>query len=73
MPQQETIFSYYLPGSLQIVSDRVCSKSYIAVLPEDEQKEVRNAVVESLVEAGADGTYVLIMKMPWNLVHITFH
>ena len=40
-PHEETVFTYYLPGNLQIVADRVCSKSYIAVLDKEEQKKVR--------------------------------
>lgn len=39
-PQEETVFSYKLLGTEQIVVDRACSKSYIAILPTDQKKQV---------------------------------
>ena len=40
-PQEENVWDYVLHGTRDIVVDRACSKSYIAVLsPEDRQKVI---------------------------------
>ena len=39
-PQEENVRNYILPGSRDIVVDRACSKSYIAVLPPDERQKL---------------------------------
>ena len=39
-PHEETQWSYHLVGSEDIVVNRACSKSYVAVLPEDEKNKV---------------------------------
>ena len=41
---EETTWAYNLLGSEKIVVDRACSKSYIAVLPDDEKEAVKNDV-----------------------------
>ncbi|KAI0690572.1 S-adenosyl-L-methionine-dependent methyltransferase [Cytidiella melzeri] len=49
--QEEKVFSYKLLGSEKIAVDRACSKSYIAVLPEDEKKNVVEDV-KAIVQRG---------------------
>lgn len=39
-PPEENVFEYKLLGTEKIAMDRACSKSYIAVLPEDEKTRV---------------------------------
>lgn len=44
VPPEETVWEYTLEGTRDIVVDRVCSKSYIAVLPPDAKEKVRKEV-----------------------------
>lgn len=39
-PPEEATWSYNLLGSESIVVDRACSKSYIAILPDDQKSQV---------------------------------
>lgn len=39
-PQKEDTWAYTLPGTLEIVTERALSKSYIAILGEKEREEV---------------------------------
>lgn len=39
-PQEEEVWSYHLLGTQEIVIDRACSKSYVAVLPDDQKTQV---------------------------------
>ncbi|KAI0054120.1 S-adenosyl-L-methionine-dependent methyltransferase [Auriscalpium vulgare] len=50
-PPEETSWAYSLPGSLDIVTDRALSKSYIAVLPADDKVKVK-ADIEAIVKKG---------------------
>ncbi|KAF9013859.1 S-adenosyl-L-methionine-dependent methyltransferase [Cyathus striatus] len=43
-PPKEQIWEYQLEGNKSIVVDRACSKSYIAILPEDEREQVKQDV-----------------------------
>ena len=47
-PHNETVFSYTIPATADIVADRVCSKSYIAVESKESQAEVRAGVKDIL-------------------------
>lgn len=49
----EKDWSYTLPGTIDIVLDRASSKSYVAILPEDEKTKVREDV-RTIVERGED-------------------
>ena len=49
--QEETTWAYTLLGTEKIVVDRACSKSYIAVLP-DEQREQAVKDVQDIVRKG---------------------
>ncbi|PSR74107.1 hypothetical protein PHLCEN_2v10063 [Hermanssonia centrifuga] len=55
-PQEETTWAYPLLGTKEIVVDRACSKSYIAVLPADEKQSVI-ADVKAIVEKGDSLVY----------------
>lgn len=50
-PQEEKLFSYKLLGTEDIVVNRACSKSYIAILPEDEKTKVVEDV-KGIVQRG---------------------
>jgi len=54
---EERVWSYILPGTLQVVMDRACSKSYIAVLPEDEKVKVKEDV-KNIVLKGEDKVWM---------------
>ena len=45
-PAEENVWSYVLPGTRDIVIDRACSKSYIAIL----EPEARQKVIDDLDE-----------------------
>lgn len=45
------MFTWDVPATAQLVADRACSKSYIAVQPEEEKEKVRKCVRE-VVEKG---------------------
>ena len=51
--QEEKVYSYKLLGSEKIVVDRACSKSYIAILPEDEKAKVVDDV-KGILKKGDD-------------------
>ncbi len=48
---------FSLPSTLATVEDRVCSKSYIAVLSEDDKGKVRNRI-QKIVSKGDDLTWI---------------
>jgi hypothetical protein len=54
---EEQVWSYILPGTLQIAIDRSCSKSYIAILPEDEKAKVQEDV-KNIVMRGEDRVWM---------------
>lgn len=56
-PPVERIWPYSLPSTIDIVIDRATTKSYIAVLPEDEKAKVK-ADVKAIVEKGEDKVWV---------------
>ncbi|KAA1471123.1 S-adenosyl-L-methionine-dependent methyltransferase [Dentipellis sp. KUC8613] len=75
-PPVEKIWKYHLPGTLDIVTSRAFSKSYVAVQPEDVKAEIKKDI-QTIVERGdgkkwideANGvfeypyrTYVIIMN-----------
>lgn len=47
-PNDEKEFAYILPATADIVADRVCSKSYIAIESEETQAQVRGWVKDIL-------------------------
>jgi hypothetical protein len=56
-PPKESEWSYKLPGTLDIVTNRAQSKSYITVLPEAEKASVA-ADIKDIVERGNDRVWV---------------
>lgn len=48
--EEELLWAYTLPGSVQIVTDRACSKSYIATLPVAEREKVVATIAKILAE-----------------------
>jgi len=56
-PPQEKAWSYSLPATLDIVVNRACSKSYIAILPEDEKANVKDDI-KTIVEKGDDKVWL---------------
>lgn len=57
LPPEEKDWSYTLTTDIDRVVDRVCSKSYIAVLPEEEKQHVISSVKE-IVERGDDKKWI---------------
>ena len=43
-PPQEKIWAYHLEETKDSAVDRACSKSYIAVLPEDKKREIQDEI-----------------------------
>ncbi|TFY66665.1 hypothetical protein EVG20_g4421, partial [Dentipellis fragilis] len=75
-PPVEKVWEYHLPGTLEIVTNRAFSKSYVAIQPEGVKAEIRKDI-QAIVERGdgkkwideANGsfeypykTYVVIMN-----------
>jgi hypothetical protein len=56
-PPHEETWSYVLDGSLQIVTDRACSKSYIAVLPDEEKASVVSDI-KNVIENATDKKWI---------------
>jgi hypothetical protein len=56
-PPKENEWSYNLPGTLDIVTNRAHSKSYIAVLTENEKASV-TADLKDIVENGDDKVWI---------------
>ena len=56
-PPKETKWSYKLPATLDVVTNRAHSKSYIAVLPPDEKAAVA-ANLKEIVERGDDKVWI---------------
>jgi len=54
---EESVWSYHLPGSLDIVTNRVFSKSYIAV-QSDEEKEKVKAHVNAIIDKGEGKVWI---------------
>ncbi|KAF7778688.1 hypothetical protein Agabi119p4_3033 [Agaricus bisporus var. burnettii] len=54
---EEFVWSYSLIGTEDIVVDRACSKSYIAILPPDEKEEVCRKL-RGIVKAGEDKEWI---------------
>jgi hypothetical protein len=56
-PPDETIWTVVFPATTQIAVDRACSKSYIALLEEDDKAKVKQDVQE-IVERGDDKNWI---------------
>ena len=56
-PADEKVFSWSVPATRDVVADRVCSKSYIAVQSEEEKAKVRRRVGE-ILERGEGRVWV---------------
>jgi len=56
-PPQEQRWSAPLPATLDIVVDRACSKSYMAILPDDEKVKVREDLA-AIVKKGDDKVWI---------------
>ncbi|KAH8116974.1 S-adenosyl-L-methionine-dependent methyltransferase [Phellopilus nigrolimitatus] len=56
-PHEETVLSHTIPATVDSVADRVFSKSYIAVLPDEEKQKVRQDV-KAIVEKGEDKVWI---------------
>ncbi|PPQ80173.1 hypothetical protein CVT24_006569 [Panaeolus cyanescens] len=54
-PPSENVYTYTLTGTKESVVDRACSKSYIAVLEENEKKGVIQKIKDMLEEEGREG------------------
>jgi hypothetical protein len=54
---EEFVWSYSLVGTEQIVVDRACSKSYIAILPPDQKEEVCQKL-RDIVRKGEDKEWI---------------
>lgn len=54
---KEKVWSYSLPTTAEVVVDRACSKSYIAVLTEGEKTSVKEDV-KRIVDRGNDKVWV---------------
>ena len=65
------MWSYNLIGSVKIVQDRVCSKSYIAVLnPEDKQKVISD--IDALLQRKDGLTWIDEQKGIFEYPYQTF-
>jgi hypothetical protein len=51
------VWSYAIPATLEIATNRACSKSYIAVLPDAERASVKKDV-EDIVKKGEDKVWI---------------
>ncbi|KAF7338279.1 Histone H2B [Mycena venus] len=56
-PPQSQTWSAPLPASQDIVVDRACSKSYMAILPDDEKTKVREDLAD-IVKRGEDKVWI---------------
>jgi len=56
-PPDETTWTVVFPATTQIAVDRACSKSYIAVLEEEEKTKVRQDIQE-IMERGDDKIWI---------------
>jgi len=56
-PPEEKVWSYQLPGTLDIVTNRVFSKSFIAVEPDDVKAQIKEDV-RGIVERGAGRKWI---------------
>ncbi|TFK55041.1 S-adenosyl-L-methionine-dependent methyltransferase [Heliocybe sulcata] len=70
-PHIEKTWERSLPGTLDIVVDRACSKSYIAVLPENEKKKVVEDVTQ-IVKTGDRMTWQDKEKGIFNYPYKTY-
>ncbi|KAF8077903.1 S-adenosyl-L-methionine-dependent methyltransferase [Lyophyllum atratum] len=72
----EKVWPYNLPATLDIAIDRASSKSYIAVLPDAERKEVREDV-RNIVEKGEDRVWIEedkgIFEYPYQVFVLAAH
>lgn len=70
-PVEEAVFSFDILGTTENVIDRVCSKSYIAVLSE-ENKQVVKQKVKDVVEKGDDKVWIDEAKGTFKYPYNTF-
>ena len=57
LPHVEKIWPYTLETTLENAADRACSKSYIAILPDDAKSEVRKDVA-AIISRGEDKVWI---------------
>jgi len=70
-PHEENIVPFIIPVTLEGVIDRVYSKSYIAVLPEDEKAQVKRDVIAA-VTRGDGRTWIDEGKGVWEYPYKNF-
>ncbi|THH12025.1 hypothetical protein EW145_g260 [Phellinidium pouzarii] len=72
-PGEEAVFSFDITGTTESVVDRVCSKSYIAVLSEENKRVVKQKV-KDVVERGDNKVWIDqaqgVFKYPYNTLSI---
>jgi hypothetical protein len=68
---EETVFDYVLEGTLPLAVDRACSKSYIAILPDDEKEKVVNDVTD-IVRKGEGKVWIDEEKGVFEYPYQTF-
>jgi hypothetical protein len=61
LPHVEKIWNYMLETTLERTVDRACSKSYIAILPDDKKAAVRKDVA-AIVTEGKDKVWTDELK-----------
>jgi hypothetical protein len=71
---KETVWSYTLPGTFEIATNRACSKSYISVLSEAERADVKEDI-KAIVEHGQGKVWIderrNIFEYPYQAISIT--
>ncbi|THU96520.1 S-adenosyl-L-methionine-dependent methyltransferase [Dendrothele bispora CBS 962.96] len=70
-PQEERVFQYTLETTEDQVLDRVCTKSYIAVLPPDEKEKVLSDV-RAVLQKGEDKEWIDESKGVFKYPYQTF-
>ncbi len=56
-PHEQKTWSYHIQGTREGAVDRASSKSYIAVLPQDEKAAVQDAI-RKIVDDGAEKVWI---------------
>ena len=67
----EKVWSYTLPCTIEIATERACSKSYIAVLPDEEKGRVATDV-RAIVERGV-GINEGLFEYPYKTYAVIAH
>lgn len=71
LPPKETTWSYELTATTETALDRAATKSYIAILPEEEKLKVR-AFLKTVVEKGDDKVWIDESKDTFQYPYQTF-